>query len=78
MSTFSNLEEKVVVAAAAAAVELVMVVRCEASEKRAFSELQLTGLWLARRKQEGGSALRAFIFIYIFITSTTYVVLLEA
>ena len=34
------------------------------SEKRAFSELQLTGLRLARRKQEGGPALRAFIFFY--------------
>ena len=34
-----------------------------ASEKRAFSELQLTGLRLARRKQEGGPALRAFMFI---------------
>ena len=28
-----------------------------------FSELQLTGLRLARRKQEGGPALRAFMFI---------------
>jgi len=34
-----------------------------ASEKRAFSELQLTGLRLASRKQEGGPALRAFMFI---------------
>ena len=34
-----------------------------ASEKRAFSELQLTGPRLARRKQEGGPALRAFMFI---------------
>ena len=34
-----------------------------ASEKRAFSELQLTGLRRARRKQEGGPALRAFMFI---------------
>ena len=34
-----------------------------ASEKRVFSELQLTGLRLARRKQEGGPALRAFMFI---------------
>ena len=31
--------------------------------KRAFSELQLTGLRLARRKQEGSPALRAFMFI---------------
>ena len=37
-----------------------------ASEKRAFSELQLTGLRLARRKQEGGPALRASMFIYYF------------
>ena len=28
-----------------------------------LSELQLTGLRLARRKQEGGPALRAFMFI---------------
>ena len=34
-----------------------------ASEKRAFSELQLTGLRFARRKQEGGPALRPFMFI---------------
>ena len=34
-----------------------------ASEKRAFSELQLTGIRLARRKQEGGPALRAFMSI---------------
>ena len=35
-----------------------------ASEKRAFSELQLSGLRLARRKQEGGPALRAIMFMY--------------
>ena len=36
-----------------------------ASKKRVFSELHLTGLRLTRRKQEGGPALRAFMFIQV-------------
>ena len=49
---------------------VVIIIIMGASEKRAFSELQLTGLRLARRKQEGGPALCAFMFIVKVIIMT--------